>query len=192
MGKDKMTTCKSCGHEISAKGKVTCPSCGRVNKKPFYKRTWFIVLAVIVVLGAIGSGGSDDGTSTSSSSSNDKPAVEKEAKQETVEEVKEPIIITVDELVDALDDNALKASKTYKGQYVELTGELVSIDSAGDYFSIGILDDEFSLDTVLCRIKDEHLDKVMEFTDGQEVTILGTITDVGEVLGYTVKVESIK
>lgn len=35
---DKMTKCKSCGHEIAATGKVTCPSCGRVNKKPFYKR----------------------------------------------------------------------------------------------------------------------------------------------------------
>ena len=54
--KKNLTNCKVCGHEI-AKNAKTCPNCGAKNKKPFYKRTWFIVLAVLVVLSMITSGG---------------------------------------------------------------------------------------------------------------------------------------
>ena len=32
---------------------------GRLNKKPIYKRTWFIVLAAILIIGAIGNLGED-------------------------------------------------------------------------------------------------------------------------------------
>ena len=54
--KKNLTNCKVCGHEL-AKNAKTCPNCGAKNKKPFYKRTWFIVLAVLVVLSMITSGG---------------------------------------------------------------------------------------------------------------------------------------
>ncbi len=64
---------------------------------------------------------------------------------------------------------------------MELTGELSVIDASGDYFSLAPMHDDFSFTNVLCYIDDEHLDKVMEFTDGQEVTVTGTITDVGEI-----------
>lgn len=50
----KMVICRTCNNPISAKAKV-CPSCGAKNKKPIYKRGWFIVLAVIVVLGIVSS-----------------------------------------------------------------------------------------------------------------------------------------
>ncbi len=103
-----------------------------------------------------------------------------------------PIVVTTDGLFDELNGNALKASKTYKGQYVELKGKLSTIDSSGDYFSLGSLTNDFSFDTVLCNIKEEHLDTVMEFSNEQEVTVIGTITDVGEFLGYTLEVELIK
>lgn len=194
MAKNDMTTCQSCGAEISAKGKVVCPSCGRLHKKPIYKRTWFIVLAVIFVLGIIGNLGSDDDDTKSPSQSDRSVNTTENEKiiEVAVEEVKIPIVITVDDLIEALDKNALKASNTYKNQYVELTGKLVNIDSAGNYFSIGILKDKFSLHRVLCKIDEKHLDAVMNFEDGQDVTVIGTITIVGEVLGYTLEVESIK
>ena len=44
--KKNLTNCKVCGHELAKSAKV-CPNCGAKNKKPFYKRTWFIVLAEI-------------------------------------------------------------------------------------------------------------------------------------------------
>ena len=86
MATNKMTKCKSCGNEISAKGKVTCPSCGRVNKKPIYKRAWFIVLSVIIVISVISVLGSDDSetASDSNNSNDDNTVVEK--KQEVTKE----------------------------------------------------------------------------------------------------------
>ncbi|HFL3758268.1 TPA: zinc ribbon domain-containing protein, partial [Clostridioides difficile] len=58
----KMIQCKSCSKEIASNAK-SCPNCGAKNKKPFYKRGWFIVIVVLVLLYAIGtsgSGGTDD------------------------------------------------------------------------------------------------------------------------------------
>lgn len=43
----KMTNCKVCGTEI-AKNAKRCPHCGAKNKKPIYKRGWFIFLVVIL------------------------------------------------------------------------------------------------------------------------------------------------
>lgn len=48
----KMVICKNCNAPIPENTKI-CPSCGAKNKKPFYKRAWFIILAVIVVIGII-------------------------------------------------------------------------------------------------------------------------------------------
>lgn len=44
----KMMSCKTCGQEI-AKSAKKCPHCGAKNKKPFFLRWWFILLAIIVV-----------------------------------------------------------------------------------------------------------------------------------------------
>ena len=54
----EMKLCKSCSKEIGASAKY-CPGCGAKNKKPIYKRAWFWVVAIIIVLGA--SDGSDSG-----------------------------------------------------------------------------------------------------------------------------------
>jgi colicin import membrane protein len=55
MAKSKLTNCSACGAIIATGSKVVCPSCGKVNKKPIYKRVWFIVIVSMIVLGTIGS-----------------------------------------------------------------------------------------------------------------------------------------
>lgn len=117
MKNNKMTKCKSCGHEISSKGKVTCPSCGMVNKKPFYKKGWFIVLCILILIGTISNSGSKDNTSTAVvNNDNEKVVVEEKVEviPEEVVEVKEPMVLTVDTLMNDLKNNALKASKIIK------------------------------------------------------------------------------
>lgn len=52
----RMIHCKTCGAEIAANAK-TCPACGAKNKKPIFKRWWFIALVVIIILIAIGGHG---------------------------------------------------------------------------------------------------------------------------------------
>ncbi len=58
MAKGKMTTCKTCGAEIAKSAKI-CPHCGAKNKQPIFKRWWFWVL-VIVLLVMIGNAGKQD------------------------------------------------------------------------------------------------------------------------------------
>lgn len=55
----RMIRCKTCGHEI-AKSAKKCPHCGAKNKKPFFLRWWFILLAIIVV-GVIALNAGSDG-----------------------------------------------------------------------------------------------------------------------------------
>lgn len=107
----KMTACKTCGKEIASNAK-TCPSCGAKNKKPFYKRWWFILIAIIVVLGAIGSSGGNKTSKddkTSASDTNDSKAVEnKETKKEEIKD-----IYSIGEEV-KLNDNVLIVNKAEK------------------------------------------------------------------------------
>ena len=57
----KMKKCKVCSKEIASNAK-SCPGCGAKNKKAIYKRPWFIVLAIIIIIGAIGGSSYEDST----------------------------------------------------------------------------------------------------------------------------------
>lgn len=180
MAKDKMTTCKHCGQEITASAKV-CPHCGGKNKPPIYKRWWFIAIIVIIVLAAIGGSGSSDSSGSTSSTATSKTAVSSSSSEAAIEYT----AYTVTELSEDLDSNALKAADKYKGQYVELTGRLSVIDSNGKYISIVDSTDEWAITGVQCYIKnDEQKQVVMDMSIGDEIVVKGKITDVGEVLGY--------
>ncbi|MDU2489622.1 MAG: Ltp family lipoprotein [Clostridium celatum] len=51
----KMKQCKICSKEIAANVK-RCPACGGKNKKALYKRPWFIVIVLFVIIGIAVSG----------------------------------------------------------------------------------------------------------------------------------------
>lgn len=51
--KPKMVVCRNCNAPMAKNAKI-CPSCGGKNKKPFYKRIWFILLIIIVAFGVSG------------------------------------------------------------------------------------------------------------------------------------------
>ena len=50
----KMVVCRWCNTPI-AKGTKICPVCGAKNKKPFYRKWWFILLIIVIAIGAISS-----------------------------------------------------------------------------------------------------------------------------------------
>ncbi len=54
---NKIIKCKTCNEDMAANAKV-CPKCGAKNKKPFYKKWWVWVIAVVVLI-AIFSGGDE-------------------------------------------------------------------------------------------------------------------------------------
>lgn len=170
----KMINCKSCGTEIAASAKY-CPKCGAKNKKPIYKRVWVWVLAVIILFAAISGTGGNSNTNTINPSADTNTPVAQEPINYTV--------VSVIDMIDALDTNALKAEKTYDGQYLEITGRLGNIDSDGSYITLYGRDFDFT--GVQCFIKnDEQLNFVMNMIDGDTYTVRVKITDVGEILGY--------
>ena len=67
-----------------------------------------------------------------------------------------------------------------------------TIDSNGKYIGIDS-DDEWSFVNIQCFIKnDDQKSQIMDMSSGDEVTIRGKITGVGEVLGYSIDIESIE
>ena len=189
MAKDKMTICKHCGAEIAA-GAKTCPKCGGKNVKPIYKRVWFWILAAVLVIGIGGAAGGTGGSDSSTSGGGDSSAqVEETAPEEEAIEYAE---VTTDELSDALEANAMNASDTDKGKYFAVTGRLSNIDADGSYIDLVDINDEWSFNVITCYIKnDEQLERVKQMTNDETVTVRGKITDVGEVLGYYMDIDSI-
>ncbi len=118
----KMKQCKTCSNQIASNAK-SCPNCGAKNKKPIYKRAWFIILIVIIV-GSIGAnlGDSSETVSTNNSSNTTK----QETTSNNVESAKQS-----DSKVPAEYKSALKKAEIYSdtmymsksGIYNQLTSE---------------------------------------------------------------------
>lgn len=149
------------------------------TKKPIYKNWWFwaIVVVAIIIIAASAGGSNDDG----SGSGNDG---DQNVSYATVD---------LQTMLDDLDANALKAEKTYMNKYVQVVGKIANFDSDGSYITIEPTNaDEWNFDTVMCKIKnDSQLDFLLEKSVGDTVTVKGKVTQVGEVLGYTIKIEEI-
>lgn len=188
--KKKTQFCKNCGKEISSEA-VMCPGCGTATKsktkKPIHKKWWFWVIIGVVAIGIIGSSSGDEDTNTGTSSTENK--VTKSVP------VQEEIVYTaydVSELVDDLENNALGAEKKYDGQYVELRGKLSTIDSDGSYISLNPTNNEFNFINVQCYTKnDDQINQIAQMSKGDIITVRGKITDVGEILGYQLDIDSI-
>lgn len=209
-----LKTCEHCGAPIAQHAQV-CPQCGGKNKKPIYKRVWFIALMIIIALSVIGGACSSDEPSNNAGTDKpeaaqsqqaeapapeapapEAPAAEAPAPAPEPEPEPEPqveyMVVDSSTMMKDLEGNALKAANTYEGQYIEVTGKLSVIDSKGKYISIEPNDDGFYLTAIKCNIKnDEQRAKVADLTAGDVITVKGKVTKVGEVMGYTMDVDEI-
>lgn len=161
-------------------------------KKKKGKGKWIVlVIVAVIIIAAIASGGKNDDSKKASTSSSSDESKNDSSSSEKEEEI-EYTSYHAQELVDDIKANALNASDKYKNQYIEVTGVLSNIDSSGKYISISAATDDYSLVSITCNIKnDSQKDKVKELSTGSELTIKGKVTDVGEVLGYTIDIDEI-
>lgn len=188
-----MTTCNNCGKPIATSAKV-CPNCGAKNKKPIYKRAWFIAIVVLIVLGAIGTAlGNNNSQSSSQDGNKEVASVNTQAPEAAPAEApKEYTAYDASQLFDDLEQNALKASDTYKNQYVEISGEISNIDSGGKYFSIKDSSGRISLAGIRCDLtNDDQKNVIKELSTGSKVSVKGKVKEVGEVLGYSIDVDEV-
>ncbi len=145
------------------------------------------VIGLFVLLGIIGAivgGGSDKSSNTSSSTS-------KQVEQK-VEKPKEYTPVDVGTLMTDLENNAAAAQKKYKNKDVKITGKLGNIDSDMTYINVQDANDPYAIRGVQCYLKKNDKaqeDFVLNLKKDQMVTVSGTMTDVGEVLGYSLKID---
>lgn len=165
-----------------------------------YKRICFIILAILVVIGIGSNLGSNKNQSEdakqknvaqNSEKSNENAENVNNDKKEQEEKI-EYTKIDVSQMKKDLEDNALKASETYKNKYVEITGNIGNIDSSGKYIGLDDPEEDFDLTSILCYIKNDDQKKVVADTSkGQSVTVKGKVTDVGEIIGYSIDIDEI-
>ena len=161
------------------------------EKKSIFKKWWFWVLVVVLIGSASGNGENNNSSSTQDTQKQSEQTV---ASDTPKEEQKEVVYTdyTVSQLMNDLESNAMKAQETYKGKDVSLTGKLSTIDSSGKYVNITPTDDEWAIIGVQCYIKNDETKKaVMDLTKDDIIVVKGRITDVGEVLGYSLDIDSI-
>jgi hypothetical protein len=164
------------------------------------QRSWFAKHKILTALGALillgfiataAGGGGDDTTAANTAGSTsdtepDAPAAEEPAPAEPA------IVVSAQEMIEVLEGNALKAKNTYEGKRVTVSGFVGNIDASGDYFSLDPEPDAFILTGIQVQTSEEFMDQVANFSAGQAVTVTGTITDVGEVMGYSLEAETIE
>ena len=92
---------------------------------------------------------------------------------------------------DALESNAA-AKDTYNKKNLEITGRLGTIDSDLKYFSLMSNTNDFDILGISCYIKNKDTkDVVKSLSKDQTIVVKGKITDVGEVLGYSLDIDEI-
>lgn len=185
--KNKQIKCPTCGNtDVTLKMKK-CPVCNVKLPKPIYTKWWFwtIIVLGVLIIAAIGSGGEDATLENGGTDSGAGTAESQENKYEKVD---------IDKMLEDLKQNALKAEKDYQNKYVELTGKISSFDSDGKYITIeSVTASEWNFDTVMCYIKDDgQREYLMNKTKGDTITVRGKITSIGEVLGYSLRMEEVK
>ena len=200
-----MIICKHCGQPISDKSK-TCPFCGGNVKIPFYDKTWFHILLVLIIFAGIDyviRNPDPEPTvyrtpiveSADASSQSTADPVEETEEQETATKSEEDKYSNenIGDMI-ALVDNYPMQAEDYEGQYIRVSGYLRNVDSDGKYFTIAEDDDSFVIaNTIQWNMKKSS--DVYEFIKnasiGTYITVEGKITDVGEIMYYLGKADNV-
>ena len=152
----KMTQCKSCAKEIATSAK-SCPGCGAKNKKPIYKRVWFWIIAIIIVIGATGGSGTDDSKEINSGNIESKQEVSQNNIENTTSENKSEN--KVEDNIPTEYKSALRKAKLYSdtmnmskaGIYDQLTSEY------GEKFTVEAA--KYAIDNITVDWKENALKK---------------------------------
>lgn len=186
---NKTKLCPYC-KSIIDRNAVICVKCGKQlpnKKRGCISGCVLSLISVFAILMIIGILASDDIQTTQTENIKTESVDNSKTEKEEISYIS----VRVDDMVQLLEENALKAERQYQDAYVEITGVLGVIDSDGAYISLEP-SDSFSFFGVQCFIKnDEQLDKVLEMKIGDTVTLRGKITSIGEILGYHLDIHSI-
>lgn len=101
-------------------------------------------------------------------------------------------VVTVGDLINDLESNAMRAESTWKDKYVQVTGYLYNIDSDGSFFNITDAPNEYHSINIRMGKSESVKNVIMNKNIGDKVVVKGKITGVGEILGISVDAESVE
>lgn len=107
---------------------------------------------------------------------------------------KEYIETTASAMMDDLNTNALRAKKKYNNRNVAIKNAKIDvIDSNGDYFTVCSPDVDVQIIPILINIQSEkQRDQLSNMDVGQVITVYGTVTHVGESMGYAIDLDNVE
>jgi hypothetical protein len=147
MSKSSKKICKYCKSEIDKNAKV-CPVCNKKQKKPIFIFVLIAVVAIVAII-ALSSGGPKE----------------------------DPIVVSVDTLIDAYTANEVNADATYKDKIITVTGTVQSIGTditntvyftfdKGGMFEVNAIQFYFTDSAEIAKVGNLH--------EGDTVTVTGT------------------
>ena len=155
------------------------------------------VIGVLVVIGLIGScagGGSKDQTKAPAAQTTSSSSSSSGATQQAKEKVYNDADVNV--LIKEAKENAAAAKQNYGKKDVKIVGGVIgNIDSDVKYVQIDGTDPNYSLIHIRCDVNSKNKDlkdAILKLKKGQSVTVYGTVTDVGDIMGYSLKLDKIE
>lgn len=112
-----------------------------------------------------------------------------EKSQKQAEKVYNEASISV--LLDQAKTNAAKAKQDYNGKNLKITNGVVrNIDSNGKYFTVQDPTKPYELMGVSVNPANDEVKKAfVNLKKGSPVIVYGTVTEVGDIMGYTIKAD---
>ena len=153
-----------------------------------------VCIASFAIFGFINNNANSGSSNYSSSSiSSSLSSTTTSSSQKVQEPSKNYAEADIDILLGDAKNNAAKANRDYKGKYVKIVnGSVFNIESNARYISLEG-SDPYTLLHVQCYPKNGSVKNAMlNLSKGQFVTVYGKITDVGEIMGYSLDLEKIE
>lgn len=175
---NKMTKCKSCGGDIASSAK-RCPSCGAKNKKPIYKRVWFWILVVVLLIAIFG---------FIASKVNPSDSIEIETTTEAdsnvyVKKSSTKKSLKTNKIISEFYDNTVLFKKNYDEQVVEWEGTITGIAETDDENKDVIVYMDKGIDTYLIEYivsatikNDKDKEKILNYKTGDKIKIKGIMS----------------
>ncbi len=141
-------------------------------KKPFYKKTWFIVLAVILVIGAL----AGDSTPTSQTNSDSNDASKESPSEPKVEEVILEVAAT--KMIADYKANEISADSTYKDKLVKVTGVVGTIgkDVLNNPYVTLTNESPYGLESVQCFFSKADESNLINISKDTRITMQGKVS----------------
>lgn len=174
----KMTKCKSCGGDIASSAK-RCPSCGAKNKKPIYKRVWFWILVVVLLIAIFG---------FIASKVNPSDSIEIETTTEAdsnvyVKKSSTKKSLKTNKIISEFYNNTVLFKKNYDEQVVEWEGTITGIAETDDENKDVIVYMDKGIDTYLIEYivsatikNDKDKEKILNYKTGDKIKIKGIMS----------------